>query len=214
MTVLIERVRAIGSAELAVEFLMSEGEHTCRERFIISVAQYADFSLEAGESDRNTYEEVAYASRIHEAWKKGLSLLSYGSCSETALVRKMVSRGYDREIVTEAVRLLREAGYIDNEREACREAERCAAKLWGRKRIIWHLREKGYPDSVIRKALVCLKENEVSYVENCAELIGRKYGTLPDTPQEYERMFAALQRYGYRMDEIREACERIIDGED
>ncbi len=212
MTVLIERIRAIGSSELAVEFLISEGAHACRERFVISVAQYADFSpevLEVGETDRDTYDNVAYASRIHEAWKKGLSLLSYGSCSETALIRKMISRGYDREIVTEAVHMLCKAGYIDNEREACREAERCAGKLWGKKRIIWHLRDKGYPDASIRKALACLKENEVSYAGNCAELIRRKYGTLPETPQEYERMFACLRRYGYSMDEIREACERI-----
>ena len=88
-------------------------------------------------------ETVEYAARLHAAEKRALQVLSYGSCSEKMLCRKLVMKGVDREIAEEAVASLCERGLLDPSASAVREVEKGIAKLWGRKRIAASLFEKG-----------------------------------------------------------------------
>ena len=209
MTVFIVSLSVHSSDEIAVSLEISNGEHTQRERLIVSVAQCADLRLREGEINERIYDEILYASSVHTAVRQGLSILSYGTCSERALIRKLISRGNSRELAEEAVEELRNNGYIDQDQDASREAERGAMKLWGRIRITAALREKGYSDDSVRYAIGYLKSSGVDFVENCAELIRRKWGGIPTDPNERRKMVASVMRYGYTTDEIRAACKRL-----
>jgi SOS response regulatory protein OraA/RecX len=209
MIVFITALSVYGTDEIAVSIEISNGEHTQKERLVISSAQCADLGLRYGEADKRTYEAVLYASQIHTAVKQGLSILSYGICSENALIRKLISRGNSREIAEIATEELKQNGYIDQDSDAAREAERGAIKLWGKLRITASLREKGYSDDSIRYALTYLRASGVDYVENCADLIRRRWGDIPSDPAERKKMVAAVMRYGYTTDEIRAACRRL-----
>ena len=75
------------------------------------------------------------------------------------------------------------------------------------RRILSHLFEKGYPESVIREVQRELeKEN---FVPDCVALIRTKYHGVPEERHEREKMTAALMRYGYAMGEIRRAMETV-----
>lgn len=195
--------------EIAVSVEISNGEHTQKERLVISAVQCADLGLRHGEADELTYDSILYASQIHTAVKQGLSILSYGICSENSLIRKLISRGNSREIAELATEELKQNGYIDQDSDAAREAERGAVKLWGKLRITASLREKGYSDESIRSALLYLRSSGVDYIENCATLIRRRWGDIPNDPMERKKMVAAVMRYGYTSDEIRAACKRL-----
>ena len=209
MVISITSFSVHGTDEIAVSVDISNGEHTQKEQLIISSTQYADFALKHGEIDEQAYDTILFASQIHTAIKQGLSILSYGICSENALIRKLISRGNSREIAEIATEELKQNGYIDQDEDAAREAERGAVKLWGKLRITASLREKGYSDDSIRYALTYLRASGVDYIENCATLIRRRWGEIPSDPAERRKMVAAVMRYGYTSDEIRAACRRI-----
>ncbi len=209
MNVFITALSVYGTDEIAVSVEISNGDHTQKERLIISSAQCADLGLKYGEISERVYDTLLYASQIHTAVKQGLSILSYGICSENALIRKLISRGNSREIAEIATEELKQNGYIDQDSDAAREAERGVVKLWGKIRITASLREKGYSDDSIRYALTYLRTSGVDYVENCAELIRRRWGDIPSDPTERKKMVAAVMRYGYTTDEIRAARRRL-----
>ena len=209
MTIIVTSLSVHAKDEIAVSVEISDGEHTQRERLIISSAQCAELGIIQGEIDRDIYDSILYSSKVHTAVRQGLSILSYGTCSERALVRKLISRGNTHEIAENALNELRESGYISEDSDAAREAERGAIKLWGRMRITAALREKGYSDASIKYALSHLRSSGVDFVENCAILISRKWGEIPSDQNERRKMIAAVMRYGYSTDEIRAACKRI-----
>ena len=209
MTVFISSLSVHGADEIAVSIEITDGEHTQRERLVVFSAQCADLGIVRGEIDEDTYDAILYSSSVHTAVRQGLSVLSYGTCSERALLRKLIARGNSREIAEEAIEELRQNGYIDQESDAAREAERGAIKLWGKMRITASLREKGYSDESIKYALSYLRTSGVDFVENCATLIRRKWGDVPTTPDERRKMVASVMRYGYASEEIRAACKRL-----
>ena len=60
-----------------------------------------------------------------------------------------------------------------------REAERCVAKEWGKRRIVGALRAKGFSDAAIKNALNELEDAGVDYVELCVRRIRKKVGVVP-----------------------------------
>ena len=212
MNISVTALSVHGTDEIAVSVEISNGEHIQKERLVISSAQCADLAIKYGDIDEQQYDAILFASQIHTAVRQGLSILSYGICSENALVRKLISRGNSREIAEIATEELKENGYIDQDEDAAREAERGAVKLWGKIRITASLREKGYSDDSIRYALTYLRASGVDYIENCATLIRRRWGEIPSDPAERRKMVAAVMRYGYTTDEIRAACKTIKKG--
>ena len=212
MKISVTALSVHGTDEIAVSVEISNGEHIQKERLVISSAQCADLAIKYGDIDEQQYDAILFASQIHTAVRQGLSILSYGIGSENALIRKLISRGNSREIAEIATEELKENGYIDQDEDAAREAERGAVKLWGKIRITASLREKGYSDDSIRYALTYLRASGVDYIENCATLIRRRWGEIPSDPAERRKMVAAVMRYGYTTDEIRAACKTIKKG--
>ena len=207
MTVTLLSLSDRGGEEVSVVFELRNGEHSQKESFLLSVAQVADFRLCVGTCDRACYENVEYAARLHTAEKRALQILSYGSCSEKMLCRKLAMKGIDREIAEETVFSLCERGLLDSSASAVREVEKGIAKLWGRKRIVAALYEKGYSDRTVKEAMSTL--SEVDEVELCVRRIEKQTGEIPADPLARRKLIASLERYGFSSSQIREAFSKL-----
>ncbi len=171
------------------------------------MCQYASLKIKKGEISRERFDEIAHAANICSAYKKGLFLLGYGACSEKSLIYKLRTKGFDNAISCEAVAMLSAEGYINEDDDAVREAERCITKFWGRKRILSHLYSKGYSAASIRYAQEYL--DNVDFINNCALLINKSYRKqfelAKKDPNTKAKLVNALVRMGYTFSEIKEA---------
>ena len=212
MTVSITSMIALsGGEEIRVCFeTVSDGGKDCvRERFTISSKQYLEMGLSKGECSTDVYDLVAYASEVWSAVKRGMSILSCCACSEKALRMKLVSKGFSKESAAQAVGNLVASGALRAEDDAILTAQKMVDKLWGKKRIIAGLYEKGYSQKAIGAALAALEDNQVNYVENCRALIEKRYSELPKNASETQKMISSLGRYGYTLSEIKAAIELL-----
>lgn len=213
MTVSIVSLAARGEGEISVAFEIRSGEHCQREQFLITAELCAELGLRVGACGPDCYDAVSRGAELCSAIKRGLYLLGYGSCSERALQRKLVGKGFSSEIASEAVAELCQRGYLDPRSDAAREAERCVAKLWGRRRIVATLYRKGYDQEVVEYALACLEDDGVDFAQLCAERLRRASGALPTDADDRRRLIASLERNGFSFSEIREAFS-IVAQED
>ena len=207
MTVSVLSISARGEREIAVTFEIRNGELAQKECFLLSASVFADLRLAVGECDRDTFDAVSDAAELYRATKKGLSLLGYGASSQKALYRKLVLKGFSKDIAQRATLELSESGYINENSDAVREAERGVSKLWGKKRIIAHLRSKGYPDEAIKEAVYSLEDSGIDFAQLCAERLERDIDSLPRDPKEMQKLVASLMRYGFSGGEIKKAIK-------
>ena len=198
---------ASAGEEIHVTFTVTDDSGTNAEKrtFVISAKQYLELGIAKGECSTEVFESVSCASDVWMAIRKGISLLSYGTCSEKALLMKLVSKGFSKEIALEAAQEIMCMGLINPDGDALRHAQKQAQKLWGKKRIISSLYEKGYSAQSVASAMQALEDEGIDYVSSCKKLIRKKYGTVPNDPKERQKLTAALQRYGYTLSEIKES---------
>lgn len=196
-------------SEICVSFEITSdgGDKSCRESFIISAKQYLTMSPAKGRCTEEQYDEIAYASEVWGAVKKGTSLLGYGACSKKAMRIKLVSKGFSKAVADEAVAELIALGFMRPAEDALREAQRLSDKLFGKKRIVSELYEKGYDAEAVTSALNELENMGVDYVENCRKFIFKRYGDIPEDEVQRRKFYAALQRYGYTISDIRDAIQ-------
>ena len=199
-----------GGEELDVTFIIDNAGYD-REKVVytISSRQYLSLSLMRGETDTDTVDAVEHAANVWAATKKGILLLGYGAVSPRAMRAKLVSKGFDKAVAEEASAELVAMGVIAPKSDASALARRCVLKLWGRKRIAAELYEKGYSSDAVDAAMAFLDDSQIDFVENCCDLIKKRYDSLPDDPTERKKLYAALCRYGYSSSEIKQAMERI-----
>ena len=208
LTITVRALRAQHEgAEMLVQLLLENGEHQEQKSLVITTEQYCELNLTKGIIDEETYERIEEASELCRALRSGESLLSYGANSVQALTRKLVGKGYSRDVAAAAAERLESYGLINEERDMQREVEKCLRKLWGAKRISAHLWGKGY-DSETMQSLPALLLN-VDFSQNCMTLIRKHYGEVPAEADEQRRMIASLSRYGYAIGEIREAIRLL-----
>ena len=208
LTITIRALRAQHEgAEMLVLLLLENGEHQEQKSLVITTEQYCELNLVRGPITEETYEKIEEAAELTRALRSGENLLSYGANSVQALTRKLVGKGYGRDVAAAAAERLAEYGLIDEERDMQREVEKCLRKLWGSKRISAHLWSKGYAAETM-KGLSALLE-DIDFPQNCAMLIKKHYGEVPVDADEHRRMIASLSRYGYSIGEIRQAIRHL-----
>ena len=204
-------VSARGKDEVSVSFEIRQGEAVQKESFIIGVSELADLKISVGECSRETFDAVALAADRYTALKAGLSVLSYGAYSRKELCRKLIQRGIPRQIASDTADTLSELGYIDEDADAFREAQRSVSKLWGKKRIYAHLLQKGYSDEAARRAIYALEDEGVDFSELCADRLRQMGRDIPRDPREKQRLTASLMRYGFSMTEIKAAMKNAYE---
>ena len=189
-------------AEMAVTVVIENGAARDVRKFVILTEQYCSLKPTKGPITEAQFEALESASRLCGALRSGQSSLSYGSASVLHLTRKIMRHGYTKEEATAAAERLRDAGLINEGDDLSREVEKCLRKLWGANRIRSHLWSKGFAKETL-EALPSLLA-EVDFPANCAALIRKHYPAIPTDQKERQKLYAALARYGYSPDEIRE----------
>ena len=194
-----------GGEEFEVCFELSDGEHAEKRSFLISSSQYLVLCPRKEISDEQTFDEIKYASDVWSATKRGIFILGYGACSEKALAAKLVSKGFDKDIATDAVRAIVAKGLLRPADDATRAAEKMAKKLWGKRRIISALYEKGYSAEAVSRAICSLEDGGIDFEENCKQLAKEKYADTELDVSAQAKIYSALSRYGYSSSEIKSA---------
>ena len=201
-----------GGEETCIFIELSDGIHSETQKYPLLTKQYATLRIKKGQLDTEKYEEIVNASTVAAAYKKGLTFLGYGSLSKKMLGYKLKSRGFCDEVVSEAILMLSGDGYLNEDGSCVREAERCVAKLWGRKRIASHLYSKGFSQNAISEAFEEL--SEVDYTENCKKLILRDHkrslAAAREDKAQMSKLIASLTRMGYSFFEIKSALSDLL----
>ena len=192
-------------AEILVGVLLESGGNKEQKSLPLTAEQYYEIKPSKGVISEETYERLEEASMLCQALRCGENLLSYGSNSVQTLARKLTQRGFSREVSQNAAARLCDMGLIDEKKDVRREVEKCLKKLWGAKRISAHLWSRGFAQESMEELPEIL--SEVDFAENCAALIRKHYGEIPNDSDDFRRMTASLARYGYSVGEIREALK-------
>ncbi len=202
----ITDLRAQDSGEqMSVGVLLRESLHEGedRRRDVILPALYGTLGLRVGPISPELLEELEHRSLLSQAIRRGVSLLGYGTNSAGTLLLKLRQRGFDASVAREALDFLKERGYLREDSDSRREAERCLNKLWGPRRIAAFLRTRGYDAATVRQAMDSLEDTD--FAERCSLLTARHFDSPPTDPKEKQKIVAFLLRYGYEMSDIRYA---------
>lgn len=202
-----------GGADLSLTVRISNGENFETRKLILSTRRYAELSIEKGEISEEQLEILEYEAELYSAVRRGMLILGYGASSRKNLALKLRSKGFSGDIAREAAEYLERLGYVNEEQDAFREAERATKKYWGKRRIAASLFEKGYSSDAVEHAVAALED--VDFVGLCASLVRKRFGELPEDQPSRKKIFSALIRYGYSPSEIKEAFLALdSDGDD
>lgn len=213
MQILITSVFAAGTDEISVGVEIRERETVSREKFLISASLYTELGITKGECDEELYVNLSQEARIYAAFKRGMSILGFGGCSEKMLISKLISKGFDKESAQIAAARIRDKGFLCEQSNARREAERCAAKLWGPIRIRAHLASKGYGSDAVDDAVFSLEDNGVDFEDSCVRLVVSKCkaNKLPRDREELQKLIASVMRCGYSSGQVKHALAAVAN---
>ena len=168
-----------------------------RERLTLPDAAYAEAGLVAvgEELDAEAYAILKAASDRRASLLCALNTLSYGDKSRRELYRKLLQKGFDREMAEDATREAVRLGYIDEERQLRHILPRLAnEKLHGARRILPELVNKGYQSGQIRAVLSALiDEGEIDFQKNFERLLQKTH----TDPHDLDARRKLAYRYGY-----------------
>ncbi len=175
--------------------------------------QFRELRIKKGEISERDLANILDADELCRALRSGRASLAHSSSSEAALKQKLRTKGFSAHAAQAAVERLVEEDAITEDDDAAREADKCIRKLWGRNRIIAHLRSKGYRRESIDNAMSLLRDTDFSII--CYKAIKKKWGALPknteDAPTARDRAIASLIRLGFSTGEINNACKIRYD---
>lgn len=210
MTIIITSFSAASDDEIFINLQISSDGNTENKKILISSSAFAELGLNKGECSIEKYESIEKISRSYLAYKRGLYILSYGACSKRMLISKLIAKGFDKGSSIDAAEKLSDAGFLCEEENAYREAQKDAAKLWGLNRIKASLIQKGYSSSAIESALFSLEDEGIDFTQSCVLLLDKRYPKLPTDRTEVQKLISALSRYGYSVSQIKAAYTRLV----
>ena len=155
--------------------------------------------------------ELILKSDARRAREKALSLLTHRAHSKKELTEK-VGRAVSREAAEAAASRLEELGLLDDESYA----RQLAAELFSRRgysgaRVRLELMRRGIARELADAAAA---EYEPDPAGAIREIIRKKYARALGDEKGRRRAAAALQRLGYRWEDIRSALRGFADGEE
>lgn len=150
---------------------------------------------------QETREELE--KRYKRALDAAAKQLSYRALSEKALRRKLLEKGHEEDAAEYAAAWLAERGLLNDAELAESSVRTFARRGYGPLRIRQELRRRGIPDGLIDDAL----EGFDADLGRMAALLDKRLrGDLSDR-REVQKAAAALQRRGFRWDDIRRALD-------
>lgn len=154
-------------------------------------------------------ESFGNAATEQFAKDKAMTLLSYRDHSKEELKRKL-ERSVDEETAEAAAERMVELGLVDDNAFAEKFArEMLFKRLYGKSRALYEMEKRGLDRELSREIVENLDENPELRAK---DFIEKKYPRGIEDEKIRRRAIAALQRNGYRWDEIREALAEL-DGD-
>jgi SOS response regulatory protein OraA/RecX len=193
--------------EVQLEIELRQGENSDRRIFKMPKSIFDSIGVCEGEITRESMTEIMDADERYKALKRAFDIISYGRNSKKVLEDKLRHRGFSPEICHDIAEYMKNHGYIDEDEDANREVDLCVKKLWGSRRILMHLHQKGYDSSTINTAKEYM--DTIDFVDVCVKLVRTKYRTLPKEESERQKVIAAIIRHGFSMSEIKAAAKII-----
>ncbi len=150
---------------------------------------------------------------LENALQKGYRFLSMRAHSSYEIEKKLQEKGFSPAVIKEALEKLHELKYLNDVSFSSRWAHNLAVnKLWGNKKIIANLREKGVAPHLIEKAIEEIRqeipeEKAITLVIN-KKISGGNEGGLRDN-KEKKRMFQRLLGRGFPAALILNKLEKI-----
>lgn len=160
--------------------------------------------LSAGdEIDDMDLKKLIEDSADHRAHEKALYLLEHRAHSKKELAAKIARTEFDREAAMRAAERMEELGLVDDEQYARRlTQELFERKKYGVRRVKQELQHKGIDAALIETVLEEFSPETDENVEKIREHLERKYPAAWEDEKVRRRAIAAMQRYGYKMEDI------------
>lgn len=138
-----------------------------------------------------------------DAYDKAISILTLREHSSKELAEKLVSKGYGKDEIDSAVRILEEEGYLSDERYAeCFVRSALKKRAEGKSLVMMRLQEKG-----VSKALTSEKVNAAWENEEYLPALEKEWGKLYKKYGEAKAV-SKLMAKGFTPSEIRKAREK------
>ncbi|PKN88307.1 MAG: hypothetical protein CVU51_04405 [Deltaproteobacteria bacterium HGW-Deltaproteobacteria-1] len=153
------------------------------------------------------------------AKQKAYRLLSMRPHSEKELEKKLREKGFPAVVVKEALEKLLDLKYLNDASFAMQWARNLAAnKLWGNRKIIASLQEKGVPARLINDAVASARQEMTE--ENAIAILIKKRATGKKSAvhnvKEKQRIFQSLMGRGFPpgliLNQLGKTAEEETDG--
>ena len=155
------------------------------------------------EIDDMDLKKLLEDSADHRAHEKALYLLEHRAHSKKELAAKIARTEFDREAAMRAAERMEELGLVDDEQYARRlTQELFERKKYGTRRVRQELQRRGIDDALIGQVLEEFSPETDENVEKIREHLERKYPAAWEDEKVRRRAIAAMQRYGYKMEDI------------
>ena len=208
---IVKGISLRGDSTYLVSVAVSNGEESERVEFVLLDELFESLNIEVGDEVGEELTTLDRYSGVTAAYSSACLSLAFVQSSLKALYRKLITKGFSKEVSREAIEIVESRGFVDEESIAIRRAELMVEKLWGRSRILKKLYEEGFPASVIEE--VACELESVDFAENCRRVISKKYHTVPEDRKERDKMYASLLRLGYSSADIRRAISKTYPTE-
>lgn len=197
ITAIEPRRKAMSALYLDGEYVMNLDTRTLTENRI-------DVGKDIDDEDLH---EIIRLSNERRAKEKALWLISYRDHSKKELADK-IKRTCDEESADKAVERMEELGLVNDESYALRYAQKLIfTKHMSKNAVVYELVRKGIDKEL---AAEILEEIEVDVSEQIRIIIDKRYKNISDEKTR-RRAVAALQRLGYRWDEIKGVIEEYTE---
>lgn len=203
----ITAISPCGSEKKTVRVLISNPSGRDEIEFVLMNIHVDSLSLVVGEIEEDILPELEYFAEVAKAYSSACASFAFTPSSYSALFKKLLNKGFLKDVVADAIECLRETGFVKEDEIALRRAQIFVEKRWGRTRIIMKLREEGFDNASMRLANDFLDETDFSKI--CAEHIHKKYSRVPDNDHDRKLMYASLLRMGFSSSDIKQALKKL-----
>ena len=166
------------------------------KKYTVSEGTYREIGcpLSGENTDEAALMRISGEDEEHRAMAKALRILAYADNNERTLMRKLITAGFCREVAAETVRECVRLGYVDEHRQAERIIAKCAAELYGPRKMLKKLVDRGYSPALGKKIISELENSgELDFLEMKSELLARKLSS----DATYDERQKLLHKYGY-----------------
>ena len=132
--------------------------------------------------------------------------LSYRDYSEIEMRERLTRANLPESFVTALVSRAIELGWLADERVAASAVTRKSSQ-WGKRRLVYHLKERGVNEGIIAEAVSCINE-ETELSSAYALWLKKFHGNLPQTPQDLQKQTRFLASRGFSLTTIRKVLNQ------